>query len=185
MSEPLFDLITLGRCGMDLYSLDVGAPFAEISAFSTAVGGSPTNIAIAASRLGLRVAVLTAVGDDLVGDYILVHLAREGVETRFVPRKAGKRSGLAMLGIEPPDRFPLVFYRDDPADIYLNIEDVSRAPVGECRALLVSGTAVSRGACRDAALFAAARAYAAGSTVFLRDLDLRPDQWAQPLARLG
>ena len=181
MDEPLFDLITLGRCGMDLYSLDIGAPFTEISAFSTAVGGSPTNIAIAASRLGLRVAALTAVGDDRVGDFILAHLAKESVDIRFVPRKPGKRTGLALLGIEPPDRFPLVFYRDDPADIHLNIEDVSRSPVSRCRALLLSGTAVSRGACRDATIYAAERGHAAGATVFV-DLDLRPDQWAQPAA---
>ncbi|MBK8050792.1 MAG: hypothetical protein IPK16_29025 [Anaerolineales bacterium] len=95
-TQPLFDLLTLGRCGMDLFSLDIGAPFAEASAFSAAVGGSPTNIAIGSSRLGLRVAALTAVGDDLVGDFILNRLAREGVTTDFILRKRGKRTGLAM-----------------------------------------------------------------------------------------
>jgi len=64
-------------------------------------------------------AVLTAVGQDPVGDFILHFLKKEGVETRYVPRKPGKRTSAVVLGIEPPDRFPLVYYRDNCADIEL------------------------------------------------------------------
>lgn len=161
---------------MDLFSENVGAPFVEIESFVAHVGGSPTNIAVAASRLGLRTALLTAVGHDPVGDYVIETLRREGVDTGFIPRKQHARTGLALLGIEPPDRFPLVFYRENPADIYLDIDDVRAAPIGQSRALLLSGSALSKGSCRDATLYAAERALAHGVTTFI-DLDLRPDQW--------
>jgi len=174
-----YDLITLGRCGMDLFSQDIGAPFAAITGFDAHIGGSPTNIAVAASRLGLRVALLTAVGPDLVGDFVLAHLAEEGVDTQFIPRKPGTHTGLAVVGVQPPDRFPLVFYRHNPADIWLDVDDVATAPLAQTRALLLSGTALSRGACADATVAAAQRAAAAGAATYL-DLDLRPDQWDSP-----
>ena len=179
--SPAFDLITVGRCGMDLFSQNIGAPFTAIQGFDAHIGGSPTNIAVAAARLGLRAAVLTAVGPDLVGDFVLAHLATEGVATDFIPRKPGTKTGLAIVGVEPPDRFPLVFYRDNPADIWLDVDDVKAAPITAARALLLSGTALSRGACREATLYAAEQAHAAGVTTYV-DLDLRPDQWANPAA---
>jgi 5-dehydro-2-deoxygluconokinase len=164
---------------MDLFAQNVGAPFAEITGFDAHIGGSPTNIAVAASRLGLRVALLTAVGPDLVGDFVLAHLADEGVDTQYIPRKPGTHTGLAVVGVQPPDRFPLVFYRHNPADIWLDVDDVAAAPVEQTRALLLSGTALSRGDCADATLAAAQRAAAAGVTTYL-DVDLRPDQWSDP-----
>lgn len=176
-----YDLITIGRVSMDLFSLQIGVPFSEIESFDTGVGGSPTNIAIGSRRLGLKTAALTAVGDDLVGDYVLRFLTDEGVDTGYIARKAGTRTGLAVLGIEPPDKFPLVFYRENPADIHLSIDDVLAAPLGECRALLLSGTALSRGTCRDATLCAAENAQDTGTTIFM-DLDVRPDQWDHPRA---
>ena len=112
---------------------------------------------------------------------MLAHLAEEGIETRYIPRKPGTRTGLAVVGVEPPSRFPLVFYRDNAADILLDIADIAAAPIAETRALLLSGTALSRGPCRDATLFAAEQAHAAGVTTYL-DLDLRPDQWSHPRA---
>lgn len=181
MTEKQFDLITMGRVSMDLYAQNVGAPFAEVTGFDTAVGGSPVNIAIGASRLGLKSATLTAVGEDGVGDFVLRYLNNEGVSTDYIPRKPDSRTGLAILAIQPPDKFPLVFYRDNPADIHLTIEDVAALPIAQSRAVLLSGTALSRGSCRDATLFAAEQASAHGKTTFL-DLDLRPDQWDHPRA---
>jgi 5-dehydro-2-deoxygluconokinase len=161
---------------MDLFSENIGAPFVEIESFVAHIGGSPTNIAVAASRLGLRVALLTAVGHDPVGDYVLRTLTKEGVDAQFIPRKHRGRTGLAVLGIEPPDKFPLVFYRENPADIYLDINDVRAAPISQSRALLLSGSALSKGPCRDATLYAAELALGHGVTTYI-DLDLRPDQW--------
>src|SRR5581483_3710905 len=124
MDSKTYDLLTMGRSSIDLYSADIGAPFVEIGGFHAYVGGCPTNISVGTRRLGLRPALLTAVGTDPVGDFILHFLEREGVETRFIPRKPGRRTSAVVLGIEPPDRFPLVFYRDNCADIELSIDDV-------------------------------------------------------------
>lgn len=181
MSEPSFDLITMGRSSIDLYSQDIGAPFEQISAFGAFVGGSPLNIAVGAQRLGLRTALLTGVGVDKVGDFILHFLQREGVDTRFVARKPGARSSAVVLGIEPPDRFPLVFYRDNAADAQLTIDDVLATPIAEAGILEVSGTGLAREPGRSATFFACEQARAAGRTVVL-DLDFRADQWFDPRA---
>lgn len=176
-----YDILTMGRSSIDLYANDVGAPFVEIKSFAAYVGGCPTNISVGTRRLGLRSAVLTAVGADPVGDFILHFLEQEGVETRFIPRKPGHRTSAVVLGIEPPDRFPLVYYRDNCADIELTIDDVLAAPVTRSRALLISGTGLSKEPSRSATIFAAEQAHAAGIPVFL-DIDFRPDQWHDPRA---
>jgi 5-dehydro-2-deoxygluconokinase len=174
--DTTFDLITMGRSSIDLYANEVGAPFTEIKSFGAYVGGSPTNIAVGARRLGLRAAVLTAVGEDPVGDFILNFLKREGVETRFIRRKPGTRTSAVVLGIEPPDKFPLVYYRDNCADNQLAIDDVLDTPITDSRIFEFSGTGLSREPSRSATIFAAEQAKAAGATVVL-DLDFRPDQW--------
>lgn len=181
MADTEYDLITLGRSSIDLYANDVGAPFVEIQSFAAYVGGSPTNIAVAARRLGLRTALLTAVGEDLVGDFILHFLQKEGVETAFIPRKPGRRSSAVLLGIEPPDKFPLVFYRDNCADIALTIDDVRATPIAGARLLEVSGTALSQEPSRSATIFALEQARAAGRQIVF-DLDFRADQWHDPCA---
>jgi 5-dehydro-2-deoxygluconokinase len=177
MPEPeKLDLITMGRSSIDLYANEVGAPFVDIKSFAAYVGGSPTNIAVGARRLGLKAAVLTAVGEDPVGDFILKFLKQEGVETRYITRKRGARTSAVVLGIEPPDKFPLVYYRDNCADNQLNIDDVLATPIRECRVLEFSGTGLSKEPSRSANLFAAEQAKAAGATVVL-DVDFRPNQW--------
>src|SRR5947209_12717726 len=176
-----YDVITMGRSSIDLYSNDVGAPFVEITSFAAYVGGCPTNIGVGTRRLGLRSALLTAVGDDQVGNFILHFLQREDVETQFFRRKPGRRSSAVVLGIEPPDRFPLTYYRENCADIQLNIDDVLASPIAESRVLLVSGTGLSKEPSRSATLFAAETAQQAGTPVAL-DIDFRPDQWDDPLA---
>ena len=175
------DLITMGRSSIDLYANDVGAPFEEIGSFAAYVGGSPLNIAVGVKRLGLQTALLTAVGEDKVGDFILHFLEREGVATEFIPRKPGYRSSAVVLGIQPPDTFPLVYYRDNAADVQLTIDDVLAARVEEARALELSGTGLAKEPGRSATFFAAERAQAAGKQVFL-DLDFRADQWHDPRA---
>jgi 5-dehydro-2-deoxygluconokinase len=176
MSDRVYDILAMGRSSIDLYANEIGAPFTEIKSFAAYVGGCPTNISVGTRRLGLRSVVLTAVGEDPVGDFILSFLEREGVVTSFVPRKPGRRTSAVILGIEPPDKFPLVYYRDNCADIELAIDDVLAAPIAQSRALLISGTGLSREPSRSATLFAAEQAKSYGATVFL-DLDFRPDQW--------
>ena len=176
-----YDLLSMGRSGIDLYANDIGAPFVEIQSFAAYVGGCPTNIAVGAQRLGLSTALLTAVGEDRVGDFILHFLNKEGVETRYIPRKPGHRTSAVLLGIEGPDRFPLTYYRDNCADIELTIDDVRAAPVADCKVLAIAGTNLSKEPSRSATLYAAESARAAGATVVL-DLDFRPDQWSDPRA---
>lgn len=176
-----YDLITMGRSSIDLYANDVGAPFEEITSFAAYVGGCPLNISVGTRRLGLRSVLLTAVGEDQVGNFLLHFLRKEGIETRFIPRKPGHRTSAVVLGIEPPDRFPLVYYRDNCADIELTIDDVLSAPVAEVRVLQITGTGLSKEPSRSATLFAAETARQAGVTVAL-DIDFRPDQWHDPRA---
>ncbi|MCY3593849.1 MAG: 5-dehydro-2-deoxygluconokinase [Bacteroidetes bacterium] len=171
-----YDLIAMGRSSIDLYSNDVGAPFSRISSFAAYVGGSPTNISVGTRRLGLNVALLTAVGEDPVGDFILDFLKDEGVETKYIPRKPNRRTSAVILGIEPPDRFPLVYYRDNCADNALSIDDVRAVPIARARVFEFAGTNLAQEPSRSATLYAAEQANESGVSVIL-DLDFRPDQW--------
>ena len=176
MPDRNFDILLMGRSSIDLYANDIGAPFHDIKNFAAYVGGCPTNISVGTRRLGLRSVLLTAVGEDPVGDFVLHFLEQEGVVNNFIARKAGRRTSAVILGIEPPDKFPLVYYRDNCADIELTIEDVLAAPIAESRMLLISGTGLSREPSRSATILAAERARASGTKVVL-DLEFRPDQW--------
>lgn len=169
-------LLTMGRALLDLYANDVGVPFHHVKSFNAYVGGCPTNICVGARRLGLTTALLSAIGDDAAGDFVLDFLTREGIVTEFVTRKAGRRTSAVLLGIEPPDKFTTVHYRDNSADMELTIDDVAAAPVAASQVLLITGTGLSREPSRGATLYAAERALAAGTKVFL-DLDFRADVW--------
>ena len=171
-----YDLITMGRSSIDLYSNNSGAPFEEISEFGAFVGGCPTNIAVGTQRLGFKSLLLTAVGDDPVGKFVLNFLNKESIETGFIPVKPGTRTSAVVLGIEPPDKFPLVFYRDNCADIELNIDDVQKLPFEDARALLISGTGLSKEPSRSATIFALEQARKHNLKTFL-DIDFRADQW--------
>jgi len=183
MNSPAIEYETLhmGRSSIDLYSNDIGAPFTAINSFAAYVGGSPTNISVGARRLGLKTVLLTGLGVDPVGDFILSFLEKEGVETSFVVRKPDRRSSAVLLGIEPPDRFPLIYYRDNCADIDLTIDDVLAAPVGQCKVFQFAGTNLCREPSRSATMFAAEEARRSGVDVVL-DIDFRPDQWHDPRA---
>lgn len=171
-----YDLLNMGRSSIDLYSNDVGTPFVDISSFAAYVGGSPLNISVGARRLGLKTALLTAVGTDPVGDFILNFLHKEDVVTRFIPRKTEHRTSAVILGIEPPDKFPLTYYRDNCADINLTIDDVLASPIQDCKVFQFAGTNLSKDPSRSATLFGAEQAKKAGAKVVM-DIDFRPDQW--------
>ena len=171
-----YDLITMGRATIDLYAQDIGVPFEKIKSFAAYVGGSPTNIAVGARRLGLDVALISGVGEDPVGDFVLAFLSEEQIDTEFITRKPTARTGAALLGIERPDLTPLVYYRDNAADIQLTIDDVKAAPLAECKAFEFAGTNLSQEPSRSATLFAVELAKSAGASVIM-DLDLRADQW--------
>ena len=180
-SPRTYDTLHMGRSSIDLYANEVGSPFVEIQNFSAYVGGSPTNISVGARRLGLKTALLTGLGEDPVGDFILHFLNKEGVQTEFSPRKPGHRTSAVALGIEPPDKFPLIYYRDNCADMEITIDDVLAAPVTDSRVLQFAGTNLYKDPCRSATIFAAEFAKKANTEVVF-DVDFRPDQWHDPRA---
>jgi 5-dehydro-2-deoxygluconokinase len=179
-----YDVLAMGRSSIDLYAHEIGVPITSVRSFDAYVGGCPTNVSVGTRRLGLRSALLTAVGDDQVGDFVTAFLDREQVETRFIPRKAGRRTSAVVLTIQPPDRFPLTFYRDNCADRALTADDVARAPVRDSRVLFVTGTGLSHEPGNEATLSAAQTARAAGVPVVV-DIDYRADQWESAAAFSG
>lgn len=171
-----YDVITYGRSSIDLYSQQIGAQFEDINGFHAFVGGSPLNIAVGCSRLGLKTSLLTGVGNDKIGDFILNFLEKEKVITENIPVIESARSSAVVLGIEPPDRFPLVYYRDNCADSQIEIDHVLKAQIEKSRLLEVSGTALNMEPTRSSAFFAAEIASKNNVPVML-DLDFRADQW--------
>jgi 5-dehydro-2-deoxygluconokinase len=171
-----YDVLAMGRSSIDLYAHEIGKPITDVRSFDAYVGGCPTNVSVGTRRLGLKSALLTAVGDDQVGEFVTAFLDREHVETRFIPRKAGRRTSAVILTIQPPDKFPLTFYRDNCADRALTVDDVANAPVTDSRVVFVTGTGLSHEPARTATFTAAANARDAGVPVVV-DLDYRPDQW--------
>ena len=175
-AQAIYDVLAMGRSCIDLYAHQIGVPITDVTSFDAYVGGCPTNVSVGARRLGLRSVLLTAVGDDQVGDFVTAFLDREHVDTRFIPRKPGRRTSAVILTIQPPDKFPLTFYRDNCADRALTVDDVARAPVGDSRVVFLTGTGLSHEPSRAATFAAAAAARAAGVAVVV-DIDYRADQW--------
>lgn len=176
MIDRKHDIITMGRSSIDLYSQNIGAPFNDIKGFDAFVGGSPLNIAVGCSRLGLNASLLTAVGNDKIGEFIVNFLKNEGVSTQCIPTKSLSRSSAVVLGIEPPDKFPLVYYRENAADSQLSIDDVINARIEDYKIVLINGTALNIEPSRSATFFAAEAAEKHKVDVVL-DLDFRADQW--------
>ena len=172
-----YDIITMGRSSIDLYSQNIGAEFIDIKGFDAFVGGSPLNIATGCTRLGLKSALLTGIGDDKIGDFILNFLEKEKIESKFIPRIKGARSSAVVLGIKPPDQFPLVYYRDNAADSRITIDDVIAADISQFKMLEISGTAMNIEPTRSAVFYAVEIAHENNVPVVL-DLDFRADQWS-------
>ena len=166
----------MGRSCIDLYAHEIGVPITAVRSFDAYVGGCATNVSVGTRRLGLRSALLTGVGTDQVGDFVLNFLNAEHVETKFIPRFPDRRTSAVILTIMPPDKFPLTFYRDNCADIGLSIEHVQRAPVADSRLVFLTGTGLSVEPSRTATMLAAEIASGAGTTALL-DLDYRPTVW--------
>jgi 5-dehydro-2-deoxygluconokinase len=174
--NKVFDLITMGRSSIDLYSQNIGADFIDIKGFDAFVGGSPLNIAVGASRLGAMVSLLTGLGNDKIGDFILNFLQKQNVNTNTIPRIDGTRTSAVVLGIEPPDRFPLVYYRDNCADSQMTIDHVIAANVPQYKVLEISATALNIEPSRSAVFYAVETAFENNVDVVL-DIDFRADQW--------
>ena len=175
MSKRL-DLITIGRSSVDLYGVQVGGRLEDVGTFGKYIGGSPTNIACGTARLGLKSAVITGVGDEHMGRFILEQLAREGVETRGVKVDPGRLTALVLLGIRDEEQFPLIFYRENCADMGLTVDDIDPDFIRSARAVVATGTHLSHPRVEAATLKALEIARAAGLRTAL-DIDYRPNLW--------
>jgi 5-dehydro-2-deoxygluconokinase len=171
------ELITIGRVGVDLYPEQIGVPLAKVRTFAKSLGGSPTNVAVAAARLGHRSAVITKVGDDGFGIYVREALAGFGVDTRFVGTDDRLRTPVVFCELYPPDHFPLLFYREPKApDLNITRDELDLDAIARVPILWTSGTALSDEPSRTATL--AALEAARGRTT--HDLDHRHHAWANP-----
>jgi 5-dehydro-2-deoxygluconokinase len=174
------DLVTMGRIGVDLYPEQHRTELAAVRTFVKALGGSPTNVAVAAAQLGRRAAVVTKVGDDPFGHYCRQALEGFGVSARWVTFEPGLRTPLAFCEIHPPDDFPLLFYREPVApDIMLRAEELDLDAIAGAPLLWTTGTGLSREPSRSATL-AALDARAGGGRITVHDLDHRPMLWDDP-----
>lgn len=175
-TERPLDLICLGRAAVDLYGEQLGAPLEDVSSFSKSLGGCAANIAVGAARQGLRSAMLTRVGDEAMGRFVQSTLQREGVDTRGVSVDSKRLTGLVLLSVQDAQHFPLIFYREDCADMALSPEHVDPELIASCKALLLTGTHLSTEGVRAASRAAVLAAKAAQTRVVL-DLDYRPVLW--------
>ena len=170
------DLITIGRSSVDLYGQQVGGRLEDMGSFAKYIGGSPTNIATGTARLGLRSALITRVGDEHMGRFIREELAREGVDTRGVVTDPERLTALVLLGIRDEDRFPLIFYRENCADMALCEGDIDPGLIAEARAVVATGTHLSHPRTEAAVLKALELARKHGAKTAL-DIDYRPNLW--------
>jgi 5-dehydro-2-deoxygluconokinase len=180
--DASFDLITTGRVGVDLYPNQIGVPLAEVTSFSKFLGGSPTNVAVQAARLGSRAAVVTKVGPDGFGTFVRDALTRFGVDNTWVGTDPDLLTPVVFCEIHPPDHFPLLFYRLPTApDMNLSVSDFDVDTVCRAKLFWITGTGLSGEPSRStllALLRERKQRYPDATTIL--DLDYRPMFWRSP-----
>jgi 5-dehydro-2-deoxygluconokinase len=176
---PAPEILTMGRVGVDLYPEQIGVPLAEVTTFRKGLGGSATNVAVAAARLGRRAAVITKVGADPFGPFVRRALEDFGVDVRWVSTDPNELTPIVFCEIFPPDRFPILFYRRPKApDMNISVDDLDLEAIESAALFWTTGTGLSDEPSRTATL-AATEARPSGS-ITVHDLDYRPALWAAP-----
>ena len=179
MTTEALDLLAVGRISVDLYAQEPRASFLQPQTFVKSIGGSPTNVAVAGARLGLRSALVTAVADDPLGDYALAKLQQLGVRTRYVARRAGGRTPVVLVALEDPAEPTITFLRaPDAPDTAIESDAVDDETLEASRVLWISGSTLAVGATATTAMQWLERRARRPHTVL--DLDLRPDLWPDP-----
>jgi len=176
MTERALDVVTVGRVSVDLYGQQVGGRLEDMASFAKYVGGCPANIAVGAARLGLRSALISRVGDEHMGRFVREQLAREGVETKWLVTDPARLTALVILGIRDRETFPLIFYRENCADMALTEADIDEGFIASSRALVVTGTHFSTVGVAAASRRAMMLAKRHGTRIIL-DIDYRPVLW--------
>ncbi len=170
------DVITIGRASVDLYGAQVGGRLENMGSFNKYIGGSPTNIAAGTARLGLKSALITRVGDEHMGRFILEELAAEGVDVEGVVTDPERLTALVLLGIRDLEQFPLIFYRENCADMALCEDDIDPAFIAKAKCVVATGTHLSHAKTEAAVLKALHLARKSGAKTAL-DIDYRPNLW--------
>ncbi|HJT61041.1 MAG TPA: 5-dehydro-2-deoxygluconokinase [Burkholderiales bacterium] len=166
----------IGRCSVDLYGQQIGSRLEDIATFAKSVGGSPANMAIGTSRLGLRAGLITRIGDEQMGRFVLEQMRREGVALEGIRTDPQRLTALVLLAVEDEGVSPTIFYRSDCADMALGEEDIEEAFIASSRAVVVTGTHFSRPN-SDAAQRKAIRIAKANGRKVAFDIDYRPTLW--------
>jgi 5-dehydro-2-deoxygluconokinase len=135
-----FDVLALGRFAVDFYAQQIGARLEDVTSFAKYLGGSSANTAFGCARLGLRAGMISRVGDDHLGRFLVETIAREGCDVSHVSVDPSRLTGAVVLGIKDRDTFPLIFLRENCADMAIADEDVAEDFIRRSRALLVTGT---------------------------------------------
>ncbi|MEX3009851.1 5-dehydro-2-deoxygluconokinase [Hoeflea sp. TYP-13] len=174
-SRPL-DVITIGRSSVDLYGQQIGSRLEDVASFAKSVGGCPSNIAIGTARLGLRSALITRVGDEQMGHFIREQMVREGVDDKGIVTDPERLTALVLLSVQNDATFPLIFYRENCADMALCEDDIDPDFIVSSRSVLVSGTHFSKPGPAAAQKKAMRLARENGAKVIL-DIDYRPNLW--------
>jgi 5-dehydro-2-deoxygluconokinase len=178
MSEP-YEVLTIGRVGVDVYPQQIGAGLEDVTSFGKYLGGSPTNVAVAAARLGRRSAVITRTGEDPFGRFVHAALRGFGVDDRFVTAVAGLPTPVTFCEIHPPDHFPLYFYRQPTApDLQIHADELDLEAIGAAGIFWATGTGLCEEPSRSATMAALEARAGRGTTVL--DLDYRPMFWSDP-----
>ncbi|TCM53819.1 5-dehydro-2-deoxygluconokinase [Rhizobium sp. PP-F2F-G48] len=170
------DVITIGRSSVDLYGAQIGGRLEDMGSFRKYVGGSPTNMAAGTARLGLRSALITRVGNEHMGRFIREELAREGVDVTGVKTDPERLTALVLLGIRDEETFPLIFYRENCADMAICEDDIDEALIARARSVVATGTHLSHPDTETAVLKALELARKHGARTAL-DIDYRPNLW--------
>ncbi|WP_262692719.1 bifunctional 5-dehydro-2-deoxygluconokinase/5-dehydro-2-deoxyphosphogluconate aldolase [Kordiimonas aestuarii] len=178
------DVICMGRAGVDLYGEQIGGMLEDMGSFAKYIGGCPANIAVGTARMGLKSSLLSRVGDEHMGRFIRQTLIAEGVDVSHLQTDRDRLTALVFLGIRDRETFPLIFYRENCADMALNVEDFDAAFIASAKALVVTGTHLSKPGVREASFRAAEYAKAAGTKVVF-DIDYRPVLWGLTDIGLG
>lgn len=174
-----YDLIAIGRVGVDLYPEQSGVTLAEVRTFAKFLGGSPTNVAVACARYGHSAAVITRVGDDGFGAFVRSALEGFGVDSRYVGTDPYLRTPLVFCELHPPDHFPLLFYREPKGpDMNLVLEELDLEAIQSARIFWTTGTGMSDEPSRTATLGALDARARSGITI--HDLDYRAAFWKDP-----
>jgi 5-dehydro-2-deoxygluconokinase len=175
VNRPI-DVISMGRVAVDLYAEQIGVPLEDVQSFQKYLGGCAGNIAVGTARLGMHSAMFSCIGTDAMGRFLQQELLRENVAIHLLKESNKHLTGLVILGIDPPDRFPLIFYRNQCADMQLEKSDIKINDLENAKAIVITGTCLSTDSMRETTHDVVRKAKQSNTRIIF-DIDYRPVLW--------